>query len=168
MPTIASSSSPSQRPPGDADLQELYDQVLTAFAEESSPSNFSPTYSINNRANNVDQDPPYSPHSDEGVGSHISSRHHPQSRGPFSFSTSLLFLLSSLSLSSHRQSPRQQPSPAFSNNVFHFTHPGQGPSSPTKTTWRIPYQSFHLPLSHARAAPLLSPLPQLHCCKAQR
>ncbi|KAH9967131.1 hypothetical protein BC827DRAFT_568845 [Russula dissimulans] len=78
MPTIASSSSPHRPPPGDADLQELYDQVLSAFAEESSPSNFSPTFSIS-RPNNVDHDP-YSPHSDEGVGSHIPSRPHPQSR----------------------------------------------------------------------------------------
>jgi hypothetical protein len=65
---------PSQRPPpGDTDLQELYDQVLSAFAEESSPSNFSPTFSIS-RSNNVDPDSLYSLHSDEGVGSQVSSR----------------------------------------------------------------------------------------------
>ena len=71
--TIASSSSP----PGDADLQELYNQVLSAFAEESSPSKFSPTFS----PNNVDHDPPYSQHSDEPVSSYISTRPHTQSRG---------------------------------------------------------------------------------------
>src|SRR5258708_5008842 len=41
MPTIASSV-PHQRPQGD-DLQELYDQVLSAFAEQTSPSNFLPS-----------------------------------------------------------------------------------------------------------------------------
>ncbi len=77
MPTIASSV-PHQRPQGD-DLQELYDQVLSAFAEETSPSNFSPTFSISR--SNVDYDDSvYSPHSDEGVTSQISSRPHPQSR----------------------------------------------------------------------------------------
>ena len=71
--TIASSSSP----PGDADLQELYNQVLSAFAEESSPSNFSPTLS----PNTVDHDPPYSQHNDEPVSSYISTRPHTKSRG---------------------------------------------------------------------------------------
>ncbi|KAF8475232.1 hypothetical protein DFH94DRAFT_117027 [Russula ochroleuca] len=79
MPTIASSAPPQRLPPGDADLQELYDQVLSAFAEESSPSNFSPTFPIS-RPNNVDPDSLYSPHGDEGVGSQVSSRPHAQSR----------------------------------------------------------------------------------------
>jgi hypothetical protein len=80
MPTVASSAHPQRPPPGDADLQELYDQVLSAFADESSPSNFSPTFSIS-MSNNVDRDDSlYSPHSDEGVASQISSRTHPQSR----------------------------------------------------------------------------------------
>ena len=74
MPTIASSAPPQRLPAGDTDLQELYDQVLSAFAEESSPSNFSPTFPIS-RPNNVDP-----PHGDEGVGS---QRPHPQSRGGF-------------------------------------------------------------------------------------
>jgi hypothetical protein len=171
MPTIASTSSPPHPPPpGDADLQELYDQVLSAFAEESSPSNFSPAYSLNNRPNNVDHDPPYSAHSDEGVGSHLPSRHHPQSRGRFfSFSYLSLLCFSHLFSFSPRQSPRQQPTSSFSHRLFHLAYPGQGPSSPTKTPWRIPYQSFHLPHSHARAAPLLSPLRlHLHQCKALR
>lgn len=78
MPTIASSAPPQRPPPGDADLQELYDQVLSAFADESSPSNFSPTFSIS-RSNNLDYDESvYSP-SDEGVTSQISSRTHPPS-----------------------------------------------------------------------------------------
>jgi hypothetical protein len=80
MPTIAPSSPPHRPPPGDADLQELYDQVLSAFAEESSPSNFSPTVSIS-RPNNVDHDPLCNPHSDETLGSRISSRPHTHSRG---------------------------------------------------------------------------------------
>ncbi|KAH9983917.1 hypothetical protein BJV74DRAFT_593773 [Russula compacta] len=71
MPTIASPSPPQRPPPGDADLQELYNQVLSAFAEESSPTSFSPTLSI---SRNVDHDAPlYSPHSDEGIGSHLPS-----------------------------------------------------------------------------------------------
>ena len=160
MPTVASSSSPPQRPPPGDDLQELYDQVLSAFAEESSPSNFSPTYSIN-RPNNVDHDPPYSPHSDEAVGAHISSRAHPQSRGSSSFSYFLLyFLLIFLSLSpspppSPRQPPRQQSSPPLPDNVPHLSHPRKGPSSPTKASWRIAYKSSELPYQNARAAPLL-------------
>lgn len=79
MPTVASSAPPQRPPPGDADLQELYDQVLSAFADESSPSNFSPTFSTS-MSSNVDQDSLYSPHSDEGIASQISSRTRPQSR----------------------------------------------------------------------------------------
>ena len=83
MPTIASSAPPQRPPPGDADLQELYDQVLSAFADESSPSNFSPTFSVN-VSNNVDHDDSlYSPHSDEGLASQIYSRAHPQPRRQF-------------------------------------------------------------------------------------
>jgi hypothetical protein len=71
MPTIASST--HRPPPGDADLQELYDQVLSAFAEESSPSpsKFSPnsTFSISRPTETLDQDIRYSPHSDEGISS---------------------------------------------------------------------------------------------------
>jgi hypothetical protein len=95
MPTIASSV-PPPLPPGDADLQELYDQVLSAFAEESSPSNFSPTFSMS-RSNNIDRD---SPRSDEGVGSQVSSRPLPQSRGqslPLFLSSFFSYLSSSLS-----------------------------------------------------------------------
>lgn len=97
MPTIASSV-PPPLPPGDADLQELYDQVLSAFAEESSPSNFSPTVPMS-RSNKVDHD---SAHGDEGVGSQISSRPHPQSRGqslPLFLLPSFFFLFLSLFLS---------------------------------------------------------------------
>jgi hypothetical protein len=81
MPTIASSAPPQRPPPGDADLQELYDQVLSAFADESSPSTFSPTYSIS-MSNNLDyEESVYSPHSDD-VASPASSRPHPQSHHP--------------------------------------------------------------------------------------
>ena len=128
MPTVASSSSPPQRPPPGDDLQELYDQVLSAFAEESSPSNFSPTYSIN-RPNNVDHDPPYSPHSDEAVGAHISSRAHPQSRGssPFSHLFFYIYFSSSSSSPLHHlpapASPRDNNRPLPSPTTF--------PTSPT-------------------------------------
>jgi len=168
MPTIASSSSPPQRPPpGDADLQDLYNQVLSAFAEESSPSNFSPTYSIN-RSNNVDHDPHYSPHSDEGVSSLISSRTHPQSRGSFSCTPSFSPLIPPPH--SACQSPRQQPSPPLSDSVSHLAYPGQGPSSLTKTSWRLTHQPFHLPFSHARTSPLLPRSCPLHphWCQAWR
>ncbi|KAH9965054.1 hypothetical protein BGW80DRAFT_805787 [Lactifluus volemus] len=85
MPTIASSTHRS--PPGDADLQELYDQVLSAFAEETSPntSKFSPnsTFSISRPNETMDHDIRCSPHSDEGINSHISSRPpHSQPRVP--------------------------------------------------------------------------------------
>src|SRR6267142_45313 len=145
MPTIASSSSPPQRPPpGDADLQDLYDQVLSAFAEESSPSSFSPAYSIN-RPNNVDHDPPYSPHSDEGLGSHISSRHHPQSRGRFSLSPSPLLLLSYLSF----QLP---PVPETTTVPF----PPQQPFPP-----HLPWARALVPYQDSLAHPL--PLTPLTC-----
>ena len=96
MPTIASSAPPQRPPPGDADLQELYDQVLSAFADESSPSNFSPTFSIN-VSNNVDHDASmYSPDSDEGLASQIYSRTHSRRQSfailSFPFSPYLSFL----------------------------------------------------------------------------
>jgi hypothetical protein len=111
MPTIASSAPPQRLPPGDADLQELYDQVLSAFAEESSPSNFSPTFPIS-RPNNVDPDSLYSPHGDEGVGSQVSSRPHAQSRGqslPLFLSSIFLYLF--LASSSPRDNNRPLRSP---------------------------------------------------------
>ena len=128
MPTVAPSSSPPQRPPpGDADLQDLYDQVLSAFAEESSPSNFSPTYSIN-RPHNVDHDPPYSPHSDDAVGAHISSRAHPQTRGWSSFTYFLLhFLL--IFLSPFPLQPAAPASPRDNNRPL--PSPTAFPTSPT-------------------------------------
>lgn len=163
MPTIASSSSPPQRPPpGDADLQDLYDQVLSAFAEESSPSSFSPAYSIN-RPNNVDHDPPYSPHSDEGLGSHISSRHHPQSRGRFSFSISTFASL--IYLFPAPTSPRDNNRPLPSPTAFP-TSPtlGKGPrplprlpgASPTAYPSHMPephpFQDHHLSASSSSGA----------------
>lgn len=127
MPTIASSAPPQRLPPGDTDLQELYDQVLSAFAEESSPSNFSPTFSIG-RSNNVDPDSLYSLHSDEGVGSQVSSRPPPQSRRqslpplpPSLFLSLFLLLLASAS-------PRDNNRPLHSPTTFP-TSPvlGKGP-----------------------------------------
>jgi hypothetical protein len=117
MPTIASSAPPQRLPPGDVDLQELYDQVLSGFAEESSPSNFSPTFSIS-RQNNVDPDSLYSPHGDEGVGSQVSSRPHPQSRGQsLPLFLSFLFLYLFLASSSPRDGNRPLRSPtAFSTS----------------------------------------------------
>ena len=141
MPTVASSSSPPQRPPpGDSDLQDLYDQVLSAFAEESSPSNFSPTYSIN-RPNNVDHDSPYSPHSDEAVGAHISSRAHPQTRGSSIFTYFLLdFLLIHLSLPPSLHHPQPPPAPETTIDPS----PPQ-PHFPPLQPWArapVPYQDF--------------------------
>lgn len=84
MPAVASSAPPQRPPPGDADLQELYDQVLSAFADETSPSNFSSPTFTTNMSNNVDYDDSmYSPLSDEGVASQTSSRTHPQPRRQF-------------------------------------------------------------------------------------
>ena len=114
--TIASSSSP----PGDADLQELYNQVLSAFAEESSPSNFSPTFS----PNTVDHDPPYSQHNDEPVSSYISTRQHTQSRGkPLTLipSPTLFLTLSPSASASPRDNNRPLPSP-----TTYPTSPTQG------------------------------------------
>jgi hypothetical protein len=149
MPTIASSAPPQRPPPGDADLQELYDQVLSAFADESSPSNFSPTFALS-VSNNVDHDDSlYSPHSDEGVASSIYSRTHPQSRRQ-SFPPSLLFFLSLISLSfppSLRQSKRQQPLASLPN-IIDFPG-GQGSSSSTKASWILPQHFLALPYSHA-------------------
>jgi hypothetical protein len=114
MPTIASSAPPQRLPPGDTDLQELYDQVLSAFAEESSPSNFSPTFSIG-RSNNVDPDSLYSLHSDEGVGSQVSSRPPPQSRRqslpPLPLSLFLSLFLPLLASASPRDNNRPLHSP---------------------------------------------------------
>ncbi len=148
MPTITSSATPQRPPPGDADLQELYDQVLSAFAEESSLSNFSPTFSIS-RSNNVDRDDSlYSPHSDEGVASQLSSRPHPQSRcqsfaPPFLSFSSYLSLLPSL-----RQSSSQQLLASLSNHRLYFPG-GQGSSSPAKTSFFLGQHFLSLPCPHA-------------------
>lgn len=135
MPTIASSAPPQRLPPGDTDLQELYDQVLSAFAEESSPSNFSPTFSIS-RSNNVDPDSLYSPHSDEGVASQVSSRPPPQSRRqslpPLPFP-----LLLSLSLF--------QPPQALATTTAPFTPQQRFQLPPSRARALAPYQSFLLP-----------------------
>lgn len=135
MPTVASSAHPQRPPPGDADLQELYDQVLSAFADESSPSNFSPTFSIS-MSNNVDRDDSlYSPHSDEGVASQISARTHPHSRRQSFAPLFFLSLIISLSFPpSLRQSSRQHSLAPLPNNLLYFSG-GQGPSSPTKASW---------------------------------
>jgi hypothetical protein len=156
MPTIASSAPPQRLPPGDTDLQELYDQVLSAFAEESSPSNFSPTFSIG-RSNNVDPDSLYSLHSDEGE---VSSRPRPQSRRQ-----SLPLLLLSLLISlpppfSIRQpeSSRQQPSTSLPNNSFDFSRPGPPPTTKAScsVTSSYPAQMHHMPESSIVQDPLAS------------
>jgi hypothetical protein len=151
MPTIASSAPPQRPPPGDADLQELYDQVLSAFADESSPSNFSPAFSLN-VSNSVDRDDSlYSPHSDEGLASQIYSRTHPQTRRKsFAPLFPFIYLLISLSFSpSLHQSSRQQ-SLAPLPNILHYFPRGQGPSSPTKASWILPQHFLALPYPHAR------------------
>jgi hypothetical protein len=170
MPTIASStSSPHRSPPGDADLQELYDQVLSAFAEESSPSNFSPTYSINRPNDVVDHDPPYSPHSDQGISSLKSPRPHPQSRGKFPFRLSFSISVLHLPLSSS-QPPRQQPALTLSYNLSYFSHSQQEPSPLTQASCHL-YHLFYLPFSYARGPTFLSrphPLRPDWCCQAWR
>lgn len=145
MPTIASSAPPPQRlPPGDTDLQELYDQVLSAFAEESSPSNFSPTFSIS-RSNNVDPDSLYSPHSDEGVASQVSSRPPPQSRRQ-SLPLLPFPLLLSLSLF--------QPPQALATTTAPFTLQQRFQLPPSWARALAPYQSSLLP---HQAVPHLTP-----------
>ena len=141
MPTIASSAPPQRPPPGDADLQELYDQVLSAFADESSPSNFSPTFS-----NNVDHDDsPYSPHSDEGLASQIYPRTHPQSRCQsfallfFSFSP-YLSLLSPLASASSRDNHSLSSPTSFSTSPV-----GKGPRPLPRPPGSSPNVTSHYP-----------------------
>jgi hypothetical protein len=148
MPTIASSTSP-RSPPGDSDLQELYDQVLSAFAEESSPSNFSPSYSISRP---IDHDTPYSPHSDEGIGSHISSpsRPHPQSHSKslfHSFHHPFTFL-----------SPQSLPAPVTTTVPFPLPQPI--PPLPLSAKGRAPYRGF-LPFHQPPPPPTLLTCPNL-------
>ena len=160
--TIASSSSP----PGDADLQELYNQVLSAFAEESSPSNFSPTFS----PNTLDHDPPYSQHSDEPVSSYISTRQHTQSRGkpPTLITSPTLFLTLSPSASA---SPRDNNRPLPSPTTYPTSPtqgkgprplprlPGASPTSPSTYPSHMPEARpfFHDPNPPASSAAKPSP-----------
>jgi hypothetical protein len=147
MPTVASSAPPHPLPPGDADLQELYDQVLSAFAEESSPSNFSPTFSMS-RPNNIDHD---SPHSDEAVGSQISSRPNPQSRGqsifPLLSSFSSYLSASTLVSASSRDNNRPVRSPtAFSTSPVLGKSPRPLPRlPPTASPNSPPHYPAHMP-----------------------
>jgi hypothetical protein len=164
MPTIASSAPPQRLPAGDTDLQELYDQVLSAFAEESSPSNFSPTFSIG-RSNNVDPDSLYSLHSDEGVGSQVSSRPRPQSRRqslpllPFPLLLSLFLLIASASPRDNNRplhSPTTLPtSPVLGKGPRPLPKlPAPSPSSPSSYPTHMPEPSIvHDPPAPTGAKP---------------
>lgn len=159
MPAVASSAPPQRPPPGDADLQELYDQVLSAFADETSPSNFSsPTFSTN-MSNNVDYDDSvYSPHSDEGVASQASSRTHPQSRRQ-SFVPPFLFFLSSSLFPSllASASPRDNNNSLSSPTAFSSSPVGKGrrplPRPPGSSPSISSHYPTHMPDPHIEPPP---------------
>ncbi|KAI0058942.1 hypothetical protein BV25DRAFT_1173578 [Artomyces pyxidatus] len=72
MSAVASPSSTASHPPGEADLQELYNQVLAGFAEESPTSESLPKLAINR--SDGPRDSPYSPHSDDSQASQAAAK----------------------------------------------------------------------------------------------
>jgi hypothetical protein len=166
MPAVASSAPPQRPPPGDADLQELYDQVLSAFADETSPSNFSsPTFSAN-MSNNVEYDDSvYSPHSDEGVASPTSSRTHPQPRRQ-SFAPLFLFFLSSSLFPSllAAASPRDNNNSLSSPTAFSSSPVGKGRRPLPRPPGSSPNISSHYP-THMPDPHIEPPPPASTCSK---